>query len=562
MAPRAAKAKASQPPPNPALPLTGLTFVFTGEMDELSRPEAEEKVKQYGAKTTTTVSGKTSFLVAGSRLEGGGGSFAGANMPTCVEETSKYKKASEFRTQGKPIQILTEPEFLQKIKDAEASAAGAVGASAGAASAGASSSAFQPQPIAKAVSPSGGGSVANSSSAGGPASSSAVPASSVPAAVQKTLAGPKKEQPWVLKYAPKTLEDLQGHQTGARKLVEWLKDWDDVVLRGNKKPLPPARGGGQPDNPNARGALITGPPGIGKTSCVKVVCDQFKDKFEAVWYNASSSRGKKAVEELAAGVAQVVAYDFSKPFGSGGNSLDSLNAKAKTTKRSLIIMDEADGMGAGDRGGTLALSKMIRASKNPVICIANESGKEQKMRTLAGACYELKFSRPQKGAIAKRVGWICEQEGVPYEPNGLEAMAEACGNDLRQVITQVQTMYTQGTGLSYLQIKDKAAEIEKDQTADAFGAAKKLLTTQEHKKLSYMEKNDLFFADYDMVPLLVQENYLKFYDSARVKSTDVGEILLEERILLEESICSCGRVHTDHVGAFSTAVISLLSSRG
>ena len=42
------------------------------------------------------------------------------------------------------------------------------------------------------------------------------------------------------------------------------------------------------------------------------------------------------------------------------------------TKKSVIIMDEVDGCGAGDRGGITALIEMVKTTRTPIICIAND----------------------------------------------------------------------------------------------------------------------------------------------------------------------------------------------
>lgn len=72
--------------------LSGRSFVFTGELETMTREQAEEKVKALGAKASSSVSGKTSFVVAGPN--------AG----------SKLEKA---KTLGVPV--LDEKQFLELV---------------------------------------------------------------------------------------------------------------------------------------------------------------------------------------------------------------------------------------------------------------------------------------------------------------------------------------------------------------------------------------------------------------------------------------------------------------
>ena len=73
--------------------LDGNTLVFTGELQTLTRSEAERLAKQHGGKTSGSVSKKTSYVVAGA--EAGG----------------KLKKAQEL---GVPV--LSEEEFLKLLQ--------------------------------------------------------------------------------------------------------------------------------------------------------------------------------------------------------------------------------------------------------------------------------------------------------------------------------------------------------------------------------------------------------------------------------------------------------------
>ena len=71
----------------------GQTFVFTGELETMTREEAEEKVKSLGGKASGSVSAKTAFVVAGPN--------AG----------SKLRKATELG-----VKVLSEMEFLELTK--------------------------------------------------------------------------------------------------------------------------------------------------------------------------------------------------------------------------------------------------------------------------------------------------------------------------------------------------------------------------------------------------------------------------------------------------------------
>lgn len=61
-------------------------------------------------------------------------------------------------------------------------------------------------------------------------------------------------------------------------------------------------------------------------------------------------------------------------------------------KKLCLIMDEVDGMSAGDRGGTADLIQTIKISKIPIICICNDKY-STKLRSLRGHCMELDFRK-------------------------------------------------------------------------------------------------------------------------------------------------------------------------
>ncbi len=67
--------------------LEGLTFVFTGSLEGMTRGEAQELVERYGANATGSVSGNTDYLVTGSNPGATKLEDAEANDVTRLEET-------------------------------------------------------------------------------------------------------------------------------------------------------------------------------------------------------------------------------------------------------------------------------------------------------------------------------------------------------------------------------------------------------------------------------------------------------------------------------------------
>jgi DNA ligase (NAD+) len=74
-------------------PLAGKKFVFTGELQSMSRAEAQNLVRQQGAYPSSSVSKETDYVVVGK------------------SPGSKYKKAQKIG-----ISILSEAEFLKLVK--------------------------------------------------------------------------------------------------------------------------------------------------------------------------------------------------------------------------------------------------------------------------------------------------------------------------------------------------------------------------------------------------------------------------------------------------------------
>ena len=84
---------------------------------------------------------------------------------------------------------------------------------------------------------------------------------------------------WVDKYRPQSTRSIigqQGDRSNAKKLSIWLQNWNKNHGGGEREGVkrPPWGGGGtrEQDGSSFKAALLSGPPGIGKTSTATLVC--------------------------------------------------------------------------------------------------------------------------------------------------------------------------------------------------------------------------------------------------------------------------------------------------
>lgn len=167
------------------------------------------------------------------------------------------------------------------------------------------------------------------------------------------------------------------------------------------------------------------------------------------------------------------------------------------------------------------LISMIKSSKVPIICICNDR-QSQKVRSLVPYCLDLRYKRPVKTVIARRAVRIGEMEGMRVEMNAAEAIAESCGNDIRQVLNSLQ-MWANRKGsndsMTYKDVKERQHSINKDAIlrVSMFDATKLIVegrrgladTNAKAEKDSLYNRSDAFFVDYGLMGLMVQQNYLR-----------------------------------------------------
>ncbi|CAN8252524.1 unnamed protein product [Cochlearia groenlandica] len=449
--------------------LAGFTFVISGTLDSLEREEAEDLIKRHGGRITGSVSKKTTYLLCDEDI-GGRKSEKAKELGTkfltedglfdMIRSSKPVKKALPER-ESKGIERVSAPPTINPQKEET------------------KAKTLPKGPSVKVL----------------PHSS---PAKGKKKIIQSSL-------PWTEKYRPKVPNEIVGNQTLVTQLHNWLSHWHDQFGgTGNK-----GKGKKVNDAGAKKAILLSGTPGIGKTTSAKLVSQMLG--FQAVEVNASDSRGK-ADSKIAKGIG-----------GSNANTVkelvnnESMAANMDRSKhpKTVLIMDEVDGMSAGDRGGVADLIASIKISKIPIICICNDRY-SQKLKSLVNHCLPLNFRKPTKQQMAKRLIHIAKAEGVEANEIALEELAERVNGDIRLALNQLQYMSLSMSVIKYDDIRQRLLSSAKDEDISPFTAVDKLFG-YNGGKLRMDERMDLGMSDYDLVPLLIQENYINYRPSSTGK---------------------------------------------
>jgi len=308
----------------------------------------------------------------------------------------------------------------------------------------------------------------------------------------------KPSQLWVDKYKPTATKGIigqQGDRSNMKKLQAWLRRWEEhhgVIASGKPPNKPPPWGASKDDGAWAKAALLSGPPGVGKTTTSYLVAKEMG--YEIMETNASDTRSKKKLDTEIA------------------DALSNKSVSNHQAKR-LLLMDEVDGMaGNEDRGGMGELIQLIKKSKIPVICMCNDRN-SPKIRNLANYCFDLRFQKPRAEQIKAAMMSICFKEKIKIAPDALTQLIIGCNQDIRQVLHHL-TMIKAGSSEGQEKMNENQAKIEANKAQKTsikmgpWDVCRKVFTATEQKGMSLIDKSSLFFHDYSIGPLFNQENYL------------------------------------------------------
>jgi len=214
--------------------------------------------------------------------------------------------------------------------------------------------------------------------------------------------------PWIEKYRPSKIEDVIIDNNTLGKIKKIIED---------------------KDMPNI---IITGVPGIGKTTTIKCIARGLYEKYmgkAVLELNASDERGIKTVDE-------VITNFCKKSFNlhnNQNNQIGKIYAKHK-----MIILDEADNItGKAQHSINKKMEEYNSTTRFAFTC--NESS--DILEAIQSRCIILRYIRLPPEKIVDRLIYICAEEKIYFVPEALREIAIISQGDLRSAINNLQAVY-------------------------------------------------------------------------------------------------------------------------
>ena len=254
---------------------------------------------------------------------------------------------------------------------------------------------------------------------------------------------------WTEKYRARKFTDLIGDERTHRAVMHWLKRWDQIVFPGSFRPKPKNKGfnGNGEEKPHRKILMLTGPPGLGKTTLAHVCAKQAG--YEVQEINASDERSGAVVKGR---IRDMVGTENVK-------GVDSKTADGKLRKAGkpvCVVVDEVDGVvggsgGSGEGGFVKALIDLVALDQKnssvlgtlqqaparkkkgdrfrllrPMILICNDIY-HPSLRPLRQSTHAevIHVRKPPVQILASRLHSIFDREGVPCESDGVRRLCEA-----------------------------------------------------------------------------------------------------------------------------------------
>ncbi|HZB15939.1 MAG TPA: AAA family ATPase [Nitrososphaeraceae archaeon] len=198
---------------------------------------------------------------------------------------------------------------------------------------------------------------------------------------------------WSEVYRPMRVQQMIGNEGARLAVVKWLSGWVD-----GSRPL-----------------LLIGPPGIGKTTLVHTLSQQFN--YDLIELNASDNRNKIGLQNRIMPI-----FHNAGLFG----------------RKMMLFLDEVDGIsGREDTGGIDSLITIMKEPTIPVIMAANT--KNIKIKDLAKICKVIELNSIPPRLLMIFLDHILKEENKKLSPDEKVSVVNNSKGDVRSMLNNAQS---------------------------------------------------------------------------------------------------------------------------
>ena len=196
--------------------------------------------------------------------------------------------------------------------------------------------------------------------------------------------------------------------------------------------------------------IITGKPGIGKTTTIKCLAKQMYNKYYdqfVLELNASDDRGIKIEQDI---------INFCKIL---------INIKEEDKKiypkHKLIILDEADNI--TDKAQNI-ISKLMGTFKDTTRFAFTCNTSYNIIESIQSRCnIILRYKRVSNERIMLRLKDICDIENIEYDDNGIYSICELADGDMRSALNFTELIYRKHKIINNNSVSDISDKPHKDE---------------------------------------------------------------------------------------------------